>query len=133
MIECGQVFFLPRLENGNDITCPFKLGILWFFMIFEFCASTWCGISKGIAKKKISLFNSFYSMSGKVKHHKKLENVNFEETNNAVSISDPFKAKFCRHIMHTCFNHPCVKREKCSLFISFIQWLSLWGKAQCDY
>ena len=55
-------------------------------MMFEFCASAWCGISKEIASKEISLFNSFFSMSGKFKHHKKLEKVNFQETNNAVSI-----------------------------------------------
>ena len=51
-----------------------------------FCTSAGCGISKEIASKEISFFNSFCSMSGKFKHHKKLENVNFEETNNVVFI-----------------------------------------------
>ena len=55
-------------------------------MMFEFCASVGCGISKAIASKEIALFNSFCSMSGKFKHHKKSENVNFYETNDAVSI-----------------------------------------------
>ena len=54
-------------------------------MMFEFCASAGCGISKEIASKEISLFNSFYSMSRTFKYHKKSENVNFEETNNAFS------------------------------------------------
>ena len=67
-------------------TCTFKLDTLRFFMMFEFCASAGRGISKEIASKEISLFNSFISMSGKFKYHKKLENVNFEDTNNAVSI-----------------------------------------------
>ena len=55
-------------------------------MMFELCASTGCGISKEIVSKEIALFNWFCSISGKFKHHKKLENVNFEETNNAVFI-----------------------------------------------
>ena len=55
-------------------------------MMFEFCASVGCGILKEIASKEISHFNSFCSMSGKFKHHKKLENVKFEETINAVSV-----------------------------------------------
>ena len=55
-------------------------------MMFEFCASVGCGILKEIASKEITLFSLFYSISGKFKHHKKLENVNFEEKINAVSI-----------------------------------------------
>ena len=78
--------FSLKTQNGNDITCPFKLDILRFFMMFELCTSAGCGISKEIASKEISLFNSFCFMSGKFKHHKKSVIVNFEETNNAVSI-----------------------------------------------
>ena len=57
--------------------------------MFRFCASAWCGISKEIASKEISLFNLFRSISGKFKHHKKSKNVNFEGTNNAISILIP--------------------------------------------
>ena len=50
-------------------------------MMFEFCATLVYGISKEIA-----LFNLFCSISGKFKYDKKIGNVNFEETNIAVSI-----------------------------------------------
>ena len=54
--------------------------------MFEFCATVGSDMSKEIASKEIALFNLFCSISGKFKQHKKSENVNFEETNYAVSI-----------------------------------------------
>ena len=77
---------LIQTKHGNFITCPLKLAILQSFMMFEFGATVGYGISKEITSKEIALFNLFWSISGKFKHHKKSENVNFEETNNAVSI-----------------------------------------------
>ena len=56
-------------------------------MMLEFCASVGSGILKEITSKEIALFNLFALFhSGKFKHHKYSENVNFEETNNVVSI-----------------------------------------------
>ena len=55
-------------------------------MMFEFFATVGGGISKEIASKEIALFNLFCSISGKFKHHEKSEYINFEGTNNAVSI-----------------------------------------------
>ena len=56
-------------------------------MMFEFGATGRSVISKEIASKEITLFNLFFSIvSGKFKHHKYLENINFEGTSYIVSI-----------------------------------------------
>ena len=56
-------------------------------MMFEFGATARCVISKEIALKEITLFNLLFSIvSGKFKHHKYSENVNFEGTSKVVSI-----------------------------------------------
>ena len=63
-------------------------------MMFEISATVGCSISKEVALKEITLFILSYSISGKFKHHKKLENVKFEETNDAILIlmlQDPKK------------------------------------------
>ena len=56
-------------------------------MMFGFGATGRYVISKEIASKEITLFKLLFSIvSGKFKHHKYSENVNFEGTSNVVSI-----------------------------------------------
>ena len=73
-------------QNQNCIICLFKLDILWFFMMFEFPAYR----IKQFEKSDLFLGNLFWDTTpngnANFKHHKKSENVKFEETNNAVSI-----------------------------------------------
>ena len=76
--------FLLATKMEMTLFVPSDLTFSDFYDVF--CASAGCGISKQIASKDISLFNSFCSMSGKFKRHKISENVTFEEMNNAVSI-----------------------------------------------
>ena len=72
--------------HRNFMICLFKIDILRIFMMFEFGASGGA-VSKKRLHQKRSLFSNCLVIAGrKFKHHKFLENFNFEETNDVVLI-----------------------------------------------